>query len=201
MTEVNTTPEGEVNAAGSTNAVPPELQALIDAIKSDPTRTAQEIKNLRAEAKANREKADAAEAKRKADELKALEANNQWKEAADAYKLQLDELAPKAQRVEEVDQLLKEMVERRTAQLQPHLQTLVASIPDPRTALAWLDENAGALNLPKPPSKTGAGEQGDAANTVPKSVQEKLAQAKAMGMSPEQLAQMQAFLTKQSKQS
>lgn len=191
MTQQTTPPEGDAAVTdASVNAVPPELRELIDMIAKDPAKTALEIKNLRAEAKQKREAATDAERKRQAEEAARLEADAKWQEAAQAYKKQLDELTPKAQRADEAYNFLQEMASRRIAALPKHFQSLVDP-NDPIKALTWLEANAAVVSLPAP-VPTDAGTQGDRSQqavSVGKLTSDELALAKQAGMTPEQFAQ------------
>lgn len=192
MTQDISQPEGGEHSADEQKpVVAPEIQALIDAILKDPARTATEIKNLRAEAKQRRLDAEANEHKRQQEETARLEAAQEWKQAAEAYKQQLADLTPKAQRVDETDQFLKNMVERRVESLLPHYRKLVPDYDDPRKTLQWLEDNASALNLPKP-ANIDAGQRGDSGGMNPQVAKlsaEELALATQAGMTPEQFAQ------------
>lgn len=163
MTQQTPPPEGGAAVTdASVNTVPPELQALMDSIKANPQTVAEEMKTLRAEAKQRRLDATKAESDRQAAEAARLEADAKWQEAAQAYKKQLDDLAPKAQRVDAADQFLKDMAARRIAALPKQFQALVPEYDDPLKTLAWLEANAATLSLPNPPPM-GQGDQSDKA--------------------------------------
>lgn len=198
MTQLTTTPEGVENEAGSTNAVPSEVQALIDAIKLDPAKTAEEIKSLRAEAKQRRLSEAAAERAKAKAEADKLEVDQQWQKAAEKYKQQLDALAPLAEQLAAMKETIAATVQGRIDQLPKDKRGLVPEYDDPARTLAWLERNASALNLPVVPN-VGAGQQGDVAAAPPKGVLDALSTAQQMGMSAAEVAEMKNFLTKQPK--
>lgn len=152
--------DADTPTTDSTNAVPPELQALIDAIQKDPAKTAEEIKTLRAEAKRRRLDAEAADRDRLKAEAARLEADQKWQEAAQTYKQRVDDLTPKAARLAEMEQILKDSAQKRIEALPKQWRGLVPEYDDPAKTLAWLDTNAATLALPAVPN-LDAGAQGD----------------------------------------
>lgn len=196
MTQQQTTPEGVETPADGTNAVTPELQALIDSLQKDPASVALEMKKLRAEAKQRRLDADAADRDRQKAEAARLETDQKWEQAAQTYKKQLDDLQPKAARLAEMEQVLKDSAQKRIDALPKQWRGLVPEYDDPAKTLAWLDANAATLTLPAVPPM-GAGEQGERSTTLPKQAQEAIANARQMGMGDKEITELQAFLAKQ----
>lgn len=187
MTQETTSTDVEANAGQTPESSKTDLNAL-------PPDVQEYIKQLRDENKKWRLDKQAEADARKRQETEALEASQEWKQAAEAYKQQLADLAPKAQRVDETDQFLKNMVERRVESLLPHYRKLVPDYDDPRRTLQWLEDNASALNLPKP-ANIDAGQRGDSGGMNPQVARlsaEELALAAAAKMTPEQFATYKA---------
>lgn len=194
MTQQTDTPEGveSTTPAEGANAIPPELQALVEAIQKDPAKTAEEIKKLRAEAKQRREDAGKAERERAKAEADRLEADKEWQKAADAYKKQVDALLPRAERTEALEQFVADMAQKRLDALPKQYRSLDPKYDDPLKTLQWLEANAATFALPALPN-IGAGEQGDRTpQAVAKLTPEEVALAKQFGMTPEQFAQYKA---------
>jgi hypothetical protein len=187
MTQVTTDADAPEtpDAVGSVTPTPASRTDLA----SLPTDVRELIDSLRSEAKQNRLNAKAAEKRTESEATARLEANKEWEQAASTYKKQVEALAPRAERLDAMEQFVRESAQKRIDQLPKQFRSLVPDYDDPLKTLAWLDANAGTLHLPAVPN-TGAGEQGDGAGAVAVKLNaEELSLAKQSGMTPEQFAE------------
>lgn len=123
----------------------------------------QKVNEARKTAEAKlKELADAAEAKRIADEKAqrdALAEQGKHKDALIAAEGELTELRPLKDKVKAYETAIGEMLTSRMAGVPEHISKLLTGM-DPLAALKWLDENAEQLGR-KPAPKSDAGKSGD----------------------------------------
>lgn len=167
MTDETAKPEGAAGYTGDEgkNALPPELQQLVDNILSNPKTAAEEMKRLRGESKERRLAAEKAERDRAAAEQQRLEQEKQFEQLSVTQKQELERLRPLAEQYEGMRQLLSEMAQKRVDGLPKQYRSMVPDYDDPAKTLAWLDANAATFTAPAVPN-TGAGVQGDATKAV-----------------------------------
>ncbi len=192
MTQQQTPPDGGDNGSTPTEIQKPDLGKR--PISDFPAEIQEYIRDLRRENRKAHDDRKSAEQKRQQEEQARLEADKQWETLAGQYKKQLDELTPRAERVDTVDQLLKDMAQTRITGLPKQFQKLVPEYDDPLKTLAWLDANASTLSAPVPPN-LDAGLQGDGGNpntAVAKLSADELTLAQQAGMTPEQFATYKA---------
>lgn len=123
------------------------------------------IRELTKEAEKYRKDKAAVERQRKADEEARLAQNHEFEKLATAYKTELDNLKPRAERLDAMEQFLTESAQKRIAALPKQYQSLAPEYDDPLKTLAWLDANAGVLGQ-QATFDVGAGQQGDRAAVV-----------------------------------
>lgn len=180
MTQEQTPPEGEAQD-GKT---PEQQEVQRTDLNTLPADVIQYIKELRGEAEKSRKEKKAAEIEAQKQERERLEKLQEWETLAKQYKSDLEALTPRAERTEVMEQLLKDMAQKRIDELPTQFQSLIDP-NDPVKALAWLEANAGALKLPGVPN-LNAGQQGDASKTTPQLTPEQEALiAKIPGMTRE----------------
>lgn len=171
------TTTGQAQDAAATHS--DDLTALIAQITADPTKTAQMIKELRAEAASNRVSAkQTAEALRLAQEAKAQEEatrktqaekelaeQGKFKTLAEQRTTELEQAKAEAANLLAYRKAFEAQLERRIAALPEAQRKLVPDFADPLKALAWLDqaEEAGIIGQRRaaPQMDAGAGNKID----------------------------------------
>lgn len=137
-----------------------DADGLIDMIKADPTKTAEEIRKLRAEAAKHRKEAENAEAKRRAEEADRLKKAGEHEKLAEQYRQEAEGLKPKAERVDALEKRIQTMVDKRVQALPKEMRGLVPKYDDPAQTLDWLEANEAVLRGPRAPEMDG-GAKGD----------------------------------------
>lgn len=138
-----------------------------------------------------RQRIEALEAARKADEDKRLADQQEWQKLAEQRAARISELEPVAKRVQEIAEALQATVKARVERLPEDMRGLVPEYEDPRKTLAWLDANEARLLRPVAPG-TDAGTRGEAGQSVPRLSDWELQLARIAGLTPEQWAKYRA---------
>jgi hypothetical protein len=164
-TQDGQTPASEASQRTDFSTLPGDVQA--------------HIKELQEEAKKYRKQRSEVDKQRQLEEQARLEANKEWEKAADAYKKQVEALSPRAERLDAMEQFLRDSAQKRIDALPKQFRALVPDYDDPLKTLQWLDANAATLSLPAVPN-LGAGEQGDRGVKTAELTPEQKAMAKKM---------------------
>lgn len=149
----------DVPATPTTEAKPGDAPAPAAKAEEPKSYSADYVKGLRDEAKANREKAEAAEAKlaseakAKADAEKAkLEAEGKWKDLAEAKQKELDALRPTAERATSLEKRLAGLRDAEIEGLPEGLKARLSKMTDYDDAIAiardFKAQNAGPRAAP-----------------------------------------------------
>jgi hypothetical protein len=178
------TPPANVPAAEPANAQErTDLSALPEDVRKY-------IEDLRKESKDRRVALQKAEDQRKREEEARLAENQQYRELAELRQKELDQVKPRADRLEAIEAAMRETVQARIDALPETWRSVVPEYDDPLKTLQWLDANAAKLAAPRPPS-TDAGTRGDVKPTTALSDVE-MRTASLAGMTPEQYAEYKA---------
>lgn len=189
MTDQQTPPEGE--GQGKT-PVQDRTDLSKRSISEFPTDIQDYIRQLRRENRKAHEDRKAADLQRQQQEQAKLADEKQWEALAGKYKTQIDELAPRADRLDAMEQFVRDMAQKRIDALPTQWQNAVPEFSDPLQTLDWLEKSA-PLMAQTPPPNLNPGAQGDSSKPSTSSLMpEDLALAKAAGMTPEQFAQYKA---------
>lgn len=181
---------------------PNDVQATSDApevqdtdqrtdLNSLPADVRKYIESLRKEAAEHRIRAKAEAEQRAREEQERLAQQQEWQKLAELRARELEELKPKAERLDTLEAFMRSTVEARIEALPEQYRTLVPDYDDPVKTLAWLDANASKLSAPRPPA-TDAGVRGDSGATLPKLTDIERELARMAGMTPEQYAEIKA---------
>lgn len=135
-----------------------------------------------------------------AKEKDVLTAQGQFKQLYETANGELEQLRPKAERVEALEATVKKMVDARVKGLPTQFQGLVPQYADPLQTLEWIEKNAGVLRNPNAPNLdpgAGQGASGGGGGSTVTLTAEEAAIAKRMGVSPEKaLAQKKAYMAR-----
>jgi len=110
----------------------------------DPQRAVEAKRTVDAEAKAHRERAEAAEAKLKALEEQALQEQGNFKELYEGAKAEAETLKAEKVTFEKYQTAFKEIVAARLKTVPAHIRELLDG-RDPLDQLKWLEKNAAAV--------------------------------------------------------
>jgi hypothetical protein len=147
-----------------------------------------------------RQRIEALETARKADDERRLAEQQEWQKLAEQRAARITELEPLAKRVEEVQEALQATVKARVDRIPEDLRGMVPEYDDPRKTLAWLDVNEARLSRPVAP-QTDAGVRGDAPTAqMGKLTDDDRQMARLMGIPDEEYAQFKARRDKQDRQ-
>lgn len=185
MTQPIAVPDGtDETPAGGTTALPAESKTDISTLPVD---IQDYIRGLRKEAEDTRKEKKRIETAAQQQERERLEKDKEWETLAVKYKTDLDASAPRVERLDAMEQFLRDSAAARIKALPKQYQSLVPDYDDPLKTLAWLDANAATLSLPKPPD-IGAGQQGDNGKKPIELTPEQKQMAKNLKMSEEKYA-------------
>lgn len=105
----------------------------------------EELKAQLAESEATRQKQKDAE----------LTEQNRWQELAESRAIELEAANLKATRTDELEAALLQTLEARIEAIPENMRSIVPSHGTPQERLAWLNENAEQLTMPKAPVMDG----------------------------------------------
>ena len=117
-----------------------------------------------------------------------LAEQEKYKELADKYRAQVDELTPVQERYNAMIEQLRESNEKRIEDLPEAMRSLVPEYDDPAKLRAWLDANADKLRKPQAPSLNGGAGGGKRPGEDVVLNEQERAAAQKMGITPEEYA-------------
>jgi len=140
------------------------------------------------QAKDLQEKLDQIERDQKKATEERLAKQDKWKELAENRGKELDEAKVKADRLDSYEETLQGVLDAQVDQVPEELRTLIPDELTTQQKLDWLAQNQAILTK-KQPFDIGAGKRGGDKEKQIELSNEERAQAKKMGLSPEEYAQ------------
>lgn len=180
-------PEAEPAAGSETQpGAPASSSSGDDWLSRLPSEAQAEIKELRKEAKERRLQLKQEREQNEQRTRSMLEEQGKFKELYEKSSADLSALKTKADRAEELEELIRGMVEQRINALPPTYRTLVPEFGDAMQTFRWLEANAKVLAPPRAP-EMDAGQRGAGGGAEPLSAEE-LEMARRMRLTPEAFA-------------
>lgn len=181
------TPAPQTGAETLPASTTPAANEHGDWFNSLPKEAQDEILALRKEAKANRQKASAAELAAQQAEETRLADEKKWQQLAEKRAADLEALKPIKEQYEALQEAAKASNEKRIKQLPENVRSLVPTDYDPLKLRDWLDNAAPLLTQPRAPN-LNPGTQGDGGTALPTLTAEQMEYAQLAGMKPEDYA-------------